>query len=30
MCKHGGFYTCADRYNPGYNEFKIKIRTDYV
>lgn len=17
MCKHGGFYTCADRYNPG-------------
>lgn len=17
-CKHGGFYTCHDRYNPGY------------
>lgn len=17
LCKHGGFYTCADRYNPG-------------
>lgn len=17
MCKHGGFYTCDDRYNPG-------------
>ncbi|MEE6525040.1 hypothetical protein FKM82_024822, partial [Ascaphus truei] len=18
MCKHGGFYTCTDRYNPGH------------
>jgi alpha-L-fucosidase len=18
ICKHGGYYTCADRYNPGY------------
>lgn len=20
-CKHGGFFTCADRYNPGYTIF---------
>ena len=18
LCKHGGYYTCADRYNPGH------------
>ena len=24
-CKHGDFYTCADRYNPGTNEIFIKV-----
>jgi alpha-L-fucosidase len=26
-CKHGGFYTCTDRYNPGnFNNIKIKVK----
>jgi alpha-L-fucosidase len=27
MCKHGGFYTCSDRYNPGkaFNHSKLFI-----
>jgi hypothetical protein len=25
-CKHGGYYTCADRYNPGMYSYLLQMK----